>query len=102
MASALPPASVATAFPWPGNLVGGVMAAALIACAFHVRRRAMHDSCAMLDLGLVLLIVNAAAIAMLNEWVPTFPDTRYLSWNALLILMYAMAAPTTPGRMFAA
>src|SRR5687767_4083563 len=50
MASALPPASVATAFPWPGNLVGGVMAAALIACAFHVRRRAMHDSCAMLDL----------------------------------------------------
>jgi eukaryotic-like serine/threonine-protein kinase len=102
MANVLPPVSAATAFPWPGNLVGGVMAAALAACAFHVRRHAMHDGCAMLDRGLVLLIVNAAAIAMLNEWVPTFPDTRYRSWNALLILMYAIAAPTTPGRMFAA
>jgi hypothetical protein len=102
MANALPHASVATAFPWPGNLIGGVMVAALVACALHVRRRAMHDSCAMLDLGLGLLIVNASAIAILSEWVPPFGDTRYLSWNALLILMYAIAAPTTPGRMFAA
>lgn len=30
---------------------------------------------------------------------PTFPDTRYLSWNSILILVYAMVVPTTPLKM---
>jgi serine/threonine-protein kinase len=55
-----------------------------------------------LDLGLGLLILNAFAIAILNEWVTTFPDKRYVSWNAILILVYAMELPTTPLRMLAA
>jgi hypothetical protein len=76
---------------------------ALLAASFvQVRLRAMHDSCAMLKLGLGLLIVNSLAIAVLNEWVPTFPDTRELSWNTILILIYAIAVPTTPSKMFAA
>ena len=102
MANALRPTSVPTAFPWPGNLIGGVMIAALAASALHVRRRAAHASCAMLDLGLGVLIANSLAIAVINEWVPASADTRPLSWNAILILMYAVAAPTTPTRMLSA
>src|SRR5262245_61247086 len=49
MANALRPASVPTAFPWPGNLIGGVMIAALTASAFYVGHRVTHASCAMLD-----------------------------------------------------
>jgi serine/threonine-protein kinase len=101
MANALRPASVSTAFPWPGNLIGGVMISALGASAFHVRQRATH-ACAMLDLGLGILIANSLAIAVLNEWVPSSPDTRPLSWNAILIILYAVAAPTTPARMLLA
>ena len=33
---------------------------------------------------------------------PTFPDRRYVSWNTILILVYAMVVPTTPLKMFAA
>jgi serine/threonine-protein kinase len=104
MASMFRPASVPSAFPWPGNLIAGVMIAVLVASFVHIRRRleATHDSCAMLDFGLGLLIANALAIAVLNEWVPSFPDRRPLSWNTFLILMYANAAPTTPSRMFSA
>jgi eukaryotic-like serine/threonine-protein kinase len=102
MRNVMRPTSVPTPFPWPGNLIAGVMIALLVASFFRVRLRAMHDSCAMLNLGLGLLIVNSLAIAVLNEWLPTFSDTRELSWNTILILMYAIAVPTTPSKMFAA
>src|SRR5262249_7495279 len=96
MRNVMQPASVATGFPWPGNLIAGVMIVVLLAGFFRVRLRAIHDSCAMLNLGLGLLVVNSLAIALINEWVPTFPDARELSWNTILILTYAIAAPTTP------
>src|SRR5262245_7761992 len=102
MRNVMQPASVATAFPWPGNLIAGVMIVVLLAGFFRVRLRAIHDSCAMLNLGLGLLVVNSLAIALINEWVPTFPDGTELSWNTILILTYAIAAPTTPGKMLAA
>src|SRR5262245_25705663 len=102
MRNVMRPISVPTAFPWPGNLIAGAMIAILVAGFFRVRLRAMHDSCAMLNLGLGLLIINSVAIAVLNEWVPTFPDTRELSWNTILILFYAIAVPTTPTKMFTA
>src|SRR5262245_6483769 len=102
MRNVMRPISVPTAFPWPGNLIAGLMIAVLVTSFFRVRLRAMHDSCAMLNLGLSLLIVNALAIAVINEWVPTFPDTRELSWNTILILMYAIAVPNSPRKMLAA
>ena len=102
MANVLRPTSVATAFPWPGNLIGGAMIVLLAAASAYVWRRATFDSESTLNLGLGLLVANALAVAVINEWVPTFPDTRHVSWNAILILAYAMMVPTAPWRMFTA
>jgi eukaryotic-like serine/threonine-protein kinase len=102
MANALRPTSVPTPFPWPGNSIGGSMVVTLAAAYFHVRRRATQYCESTLNLGLGLLILNAFDIALINEWLPTFPDTRYVSWNAILILVYAMMVPTTPRKMFLA
>jgi eukaryotic-like serine/threonine-protein kinase len=102
MANVLRPTSVATAFPWPGNLIGGVMVVLLALACAHVWRRVKSDCESTLDLGLGLLVVNALAIGVINEWVPTFPDTRYVSWTAILILAYAMMVPTAPLKMFIA
>jgi hypothetical protein len=102
MANVLRPASVPTPFPWPGTLIGGIMIAALAASFLYVKRRARQEGQPTLDLGLGLLILNALAIAVINEWVPTFPDRRYVSWNTILILVYAMVVPTAALKMFAA
>ena len=102
MANLLRPTSVPTPFPWPGNLIGAAMVVTLTAAFVKVRRSATQAHAPTLDLGLGLLILNAFAIAVINEWVPSFPDTRYVSWNAILILVYAMIVPTTPRKMLVA
>ena len=102
MANLLRPTSVPTPFPWPGNLIGAAMVVTLTAAFVKVRRSAAQAGAPTLDLGLGLLILNAFAIALINEWVPSFPDTRYVSWNAILILVYAMIVPTTPRKMLVA
>ena len=78
------------------------MVAALVAGAFHVRRRATHYSCAMLDLGFLTAHRQCCSDCDAQRVGADVPRRFFLSWNALLILMYAIAAPTTPGRMFAA
>ena len=40
MANVLRPTSVPTPFPWPGNLIGGIMIVALAASFFYVKLRA--------------------------------------------------------------
>jgi eukaryotic-like serine/threonine-protein kinase len=102
MENVLRPVSVPTAFPWPGNLIASVMIVTLAASAFFVWSRPTEHGDRAFDLGLVLLIINALAIAIINEWVSTFPDTRYVSWNTILILVYAMVVPTDPGKMLVA
>ena len=57
------------------------------------------------DIGVVLMLVNAAAIAALNTWAlppPTSLPLAYLSWTTILILVYSMVAAHTPRRMLAA
>jgi hypothetical protein len=99
MENVMRPLSVPTAFPWPGNLIAGIMIVALTASFAYVRSRPAADRAGVLDLGLGLLVLNALAIAFLNEWVPTFPDKREVSWNSILILVYAMVVPTAPLKM---
>ena len=102
MSNALRPASIPTAFPWPGNLIGAIMVAVLGGSfAYFMRPKAGSDEPAVY-LGFGLLIINAFAIATLNEWVPTFPDHRYVSWNTIAILTYAIVVPSSPFKMFVA
>src|SRR5437762_2799580 len=55
------------------------------------------------DVSLVAMVLNAFLIAMLNSWA-TPPRVRVfdLSWIAILVVVYAMTAPSTPRRTLAA
>src|SRR4029453_19453900 len=55
--------------------------------------------------GVVFMLFNAAAIAALNTWAippPTELPIIHLSWITIVILVYSMVAPHTPGTMLAA
>ena len=57
------------------------------------------------DVGIVIMLVNAGAIAALNTWAlppPTRLPPAYLSWTTILILVYSMVASHTPRRMLVA
>src|SRR5688572_23029633 len=54
------------------------------------------------DVGIVMMLANAALIAALNTWAyppPTTVPPAYLSWATVLILVYSMVASHTPRRM---
>jgi serine/threonine-protein kinase len=57
-----------------------------------------------MDVGLGFMLLNAFGVAMLNTWAATMvPDpSRHLSWLTVLILVYAMIAPSAPRRMLVA
>src|SRR5262249_45759677 len=55
------------------------------------------------DVGLAYFVVNAAGVALLNNWAHA-PVTEYsgqLSWNTVTILVGAMIIPSTPSKMLA-
>jgi serine/threonine-protein kinase len=54
--------------------------------------------------GLVYMVANAAAVALLNTLSlrGALPNAPYVSWTAVLILVFSMIAPTTPVRMLVA
>ncbi|MGE5814235.1 MAG: serine/threonine-protein kinase [Acidobacteriota bacterium] len=88
----------ASPFPWPGNLVAGVVVALLLGTQALIRMR-VRQSCALtIDLGLGLVVINAVGIAFMNTWTP-LPDpidTRFISWVTVVILVHAMIAPSSP------
>jgi eukaryotic-like serine/threonine-protein kinase len=90
----------AFAFPWPGNLVGALGIA--MAAAMWVFLRLGRAGEAILDVGLVFLVVNAFGIGLLDEWGGRELRVRSVSWVALVILVYAMNAPSTPRKTLAA
>ena len=57
------------------------------------------------DASLVYVIWSAALIAAMDTWVSPPPLTGKMiqvSWIAILLLVFSMVAPASPGRMFAA
>lgn len=97
LANAFPPGYAGLTnhpYPWPGNLVGGLAIATAAAMWLYIRRGRTCQ--ATLDVGLALLIVNAFALGLLDEWMPHEVRVRSVSWIALVILTYAMIAPSTP------
>jgi eukaryotic-like serine/threonine-protein kinase len=55
-----------------------------------------------INVGLTVMVVNAFLIALLNSWTQQPTDWRPLSWIAIVIVVYAMIAPSAPRQMFTA
>jgi serine/threonine-protein kinase len=81
--------------------VGGITVAAAV--ILYVRF-APQSQRAKADAGLWLMMLNSAAIAMLETWAsdPTPATMGHLSWIAIVILLSAMMMPSTPRKMLAA
>src|SRR5436190_444976 len=97
-----------TALETPGHLparaqlievFGIVLAIALFVYARYSR----HAPQTKTDVGLVTMVLNAFLISMLNSWAMV-PTARIfeLSWITVLVLVYAMTAPSTPKKTLAA
>jgi eukaryotic-like serine/threonine-protein kinase len=82
--------------------VVGIVASALM---FGYVRYALHTPELKTDVSVIYLLLNAAAIAALNTWVVQPPTQGHIvgvSWIAILLLIYSMVAPVSPGKMLAA
>jgi eukaryotic-like serine/threonine-protein kinase len=55
-----------------------------------------------INVGLTFLVANAFLIALLNSWTEQPLTWRPLSWIPIVIVVYAMIAPSTPRKMFTA
>jgi eukaryotic-like serine/threonine-protein kinase len=81
--------------------VGAILTS--VAIYFWVGRPA-GSSLAKADAGLWLMMLNSADIALLETWAtdPTVARLGHLSWTAIVILLSAMVAPSTPLKMLGA
>jgi serine/threonine-protein kinase len=87
-------------WPMPGNLIaviGLVISVGMVFVAGFLRDRPLL----LLDLGLVFEVATAFLAGLLNQWQP-LPMPGSISWICVIILLYPMIAPTTPGKTFIA
>ncbi len=87
-------------WPMPGNLIAAIGLVMSIAMIF-VARNLHHRPQLLLDLGLVFEVATAFLAGLLNQWQP-LPMPGTVSWICVVILLYPMIAPTTPGKTFVA
>ena len=99
----LAPLTVGAVVP-RSTLVIEICAASISVVIFLYVRFHASPPQAKCDLGLWYMLLNAAAIALLNTWVRTpSPDTMgHLSWTTIVILISSMVISTTPRRMLVA
>jgi serine/threonine-protein kinase len=91
---------VSGAWPMPGNLIaatGLALSIGMVFVAGYLHNRPQL----LLDLGLVFEVATALLIGLLNQWQP-FPVPGSVSWICVVILLYPMIAPNTPGKTFIA
>jgi serine/threonine-protein kinase len=71
---------------------------------FLYLRYAPHTAQVKSWAGIAYLLINAAGIALINAWtfLPDEVPPMHVSWNAVVILVFSMIAPTAPSRMAAA
>jgi serine/threonine protein kinase len=81
------------------NLIA-LMASAAILIYVKWGNCALHSTPTV---GIVYMIVNAFAVAMLNTWAqqPTVDSLGRLSWITIVIFVCSMIVPTSPRRMLA-
>ena len=83
------------------NVVIEVISIALSGLMFLYVRYARHTPQLKTDAGLLYLVMNAIAVALLNNWVRTPTNEAYgqLSWNVVVILVSSMIMPSTPKKL---
>jgi serine/threonine-protein kinase len=83
------------------NVVVEVSAIAVSAAMFLYVHFSRHSSKTKTDVGLVYVVLNAAAVAILNAAAPTGVSTSsvQLSWNTVTILVSAMILPCSPRKI---
>jgi serine/threonine-protein kinase len=94
--STFQPSPVVTAIEVLGIVAGGVM--------YTYVRYSPHDAQVKTNVGLAYMLVNAFGVAVINAWtfLPMQVPAMHVSWNAIVILVFSMIAPTTPRRILAA
>jgi serine/threonine-protein kinase len=68
-------------------------------------RRTRREPQFVLNLGLVYMVVTAAALSMLLHWEPAiagWTPRPMITWIGVVILMFAAIVPNTPGKTFIA
>jgi serine/threonine-protein kinase len=79
----------------------GIVAAILM---FGYVRYSTHQAQTKVDVALGYMLLNAFGVAILNSWtyLPLEIPAMYVSWNAVVILVFSMVAGTTPRKILLA
>jgi len=85
--------TMATLYPYPGNLLGaaGVASSLLVV---GLARKLGHKPPLLIDVGAGYLIFQCLLISILTHWVPT-PLVPRVSWVCIAILIYPAIVPNT-------
>ena len=80
-----------------------IAATVISVAAFLYVRFVRHDAQTKSNAGIGFMLVNAFAVAMLNvSERPIIDLAGHLSWNTIVILVFAMIMPTSPQRVLGA
>ncbi len=95
------PAAVGLATPDRTGIAIEAAAVAFAVALYAWVRLSQQAAQAKVDAGLWLMLVNAAAIALLETWAtdPTRLMLGHLSWTAVVILLSAIIVPVPPRKM---
>src|SRR6185503_16978604 len=97
------PATVGAAIP-PANIVIEIASILLAGLMFAYIRYWRGTPEQKLNGGLVFIVANAVAVALLTTWdhAVSQQSLGLLSWNTVTILVSAMIVPASPGKMLVA
>ena len=92
------------AFIGPPDAIAFASILISLALAYFIRRTEGSPQL-VLDLGLVYLVITAAALGVINHWMrPAHATalTQTISWIGAVVLMFAAIVPSSPGKFLIA
>ncbi len=97
------PVTLGSAVQVKNILIEALSIVASLAMLAYVRF-SRHRAHTKIDGALVYFVLNAAAVALLNNWKnhPMVAMSGLLSWNTVVILVAGMIIPASPGKMLVA
>ncbi len=86
-----------------GTTIESLAIAGALAMFVYVKR-SNHPLEVKSDAGLIYMVLNAMAVALINTWVrmPATDQQGSLSWNTVVVLVSSMILSTTPRKMLVA